>query len=496
MPQRSALIVANDRYNDPGLSQLRAPVHDAETLARVLADPHIGGFQVTIVSNEEEHRLRREIARFFADRHRDDLLLAHLSCHGVKDDNGQLYFATADTELTNLDATAMPADFVNRHMTRSASRRVVLLLDCCYSGAFARGMTPRADSVVDLRDRFEGRGRIVLTASSAMEYAFEDAVMARAEGQPSVFTHAIVQGLETGAADRDGDGYVSVDELYDYVYERVRDVTPKQTPGRWDFDMQGDLLIARNPLRPGFTVLAAPVGSKSPPGHRPTTPLNQDAEPFRRPLSPSTRPGDPPRDSTPPRRSRYVRLVNVTRRHRRGLVAAGGIALVSLIGGALLIPGLRPEQGRQVAAAEGFTVSSPWRLGVQGDGCAVTVAKHGRILASELGSDFTLQMRTTGDFTLSQLTTGCVARVIDGSGKTIDLPVNLRRGTGGDTPVFHSPRGFEVRVTDGNCRTIVFRSSDGSTVSQLSGSDSQQVNQPGEFYVRGGAACNTVVTAM
>jgi hypothetical protein len=249
--KRSALIVANDRYQDLRLRQLRAPTRDAEALARVLSHPDIGNFQVKVVTNEPEHRLRREIAAFFADRERDDLVLAHFSCHGVKDDSGQLYFATPDTELQNLDATAVPADFVNRHMTRSRSRRVVLLLDCCYSGAFARGMLHRADTAVDLGDRFEGRGRIVLTASSAMEYAFEDAELSHAEGQPSVFTRALVQGLHTGDADRDGDGRISVDELYDYVFDQVRAATPKQTPGRWDFELQGDFLIAHSRhLRP------------------------------------------------------------------------------------------------------------------------------------------------------------------------------------------------------------------------------------------------------
>ena len=244
---RSALIVANDRYQDPGLRKLRAPTRDAEALARVLGEPGIGNFDVKVVTNEPEHRLRREIAAFFADRSRDDLLLAHLSCHGVKDDSGQLYFATADTELRNLDATAVPADFVNRHMTRSRSRRIVLLLDCCYSGAFARGMLHRADTAIDLKDRFEGHGRIVLTASSAMEYAFEDADILHGQGRPSLFTRTLVQGLETGDADRDGDGLVSVEELYDYIFDHVRKVTPNQTPGRWNFETQGDLLIARNP---------------------------------------------------------------------------------------------------------------------------------------------------------------------------------------------------------------------------------------------------------
>jgi hypothetical protein len=249
--RRSALIVANDAYEDGGLGRLRAPARDAEALARVLADPAIGGFEVDVISNQPEWRLRRTIGAFFTDRSRDDLLLLHFSCHGVKDDSGQLYFATPDTELANLDATAVPADFVNRHMSRSHSRRIVLLLDCCYSGAFARGMMAKAGTGVELRERFEGRGRIVLTASSAMEYAFEATELARDDGRPSVFTRALVRGLETGEADGDGDGRISVDELYDYVYEQVLSETPKQTPGRWNFEVAGDLLVARSPsVRP------------------------------------------------------------------------------------------------------------------------------------------------------------------------------------------------------------------------------------------------------
>ena len=53
------------------------------------------------------------------------------------------------------------------------------------------------------------------------------------------------QGLETGDADRDQDGLVALDELYDYIYDRVRAATPNQTPGKWAFGVQGELVIAR-----------------------------------------------------------------------------------------------------------------------------------------------------------------------------------------------------------------------------------------------------------
>ena len=155
--------------------------------------------------NEPEHVVRRKLSAFFDNRGLDDLLVLHLSCHGLKDDDGRLYFATADTELDHLEATAIPSEFVNRQMTRSRSRRIVLLLDCCYSGAFAAGMLSRADERVDIKERFDGRGRVVLTASSAMEYSFEGDQLA-GEGKPSVFTSALVRGLATGEADRNQDG--------------------------------------------------------------------------------------------------------------------------------------------------------------------------------------------------------------------------------------------------------------------------------------------------
>ncbi|GLY52975.1 caspase family protein [Lentzea sp. NBRC 102530] len=243
---RHALIIASHVFADPGLSSLRAPAHDAARLSEVLADPRIGGFHVRTLINSSAAEINEAVEDFFADRAPDDLLVLHFSGHGVKDEAGELHFATSSTKLSRLAGTAVSADFVARRMNRSRSRRVVLLLDCCYSGAFGRGMVARAGGAVGLEEQFGGSGRAVITASSAMEYAFEGASVADAsEGEPSVFTSALVEGLETGDADRDQDGHVGLDELYEYVYDRVRRVTPHQTPGKWMLDVRGDLRIAR-----------------------------------------------------------------------------------------------------------------------------------------------------------------------------------------------------------------------------------------------------------
>jgi hypothetical protein len=247
--KRFALIIASSQYADPDLQKLIAPAQDAEALANILKDPNIGSFDVKTLLDEPSYKVNEEIQAFFSDRGREDLLLLYFSCHGIKDEEGQLYFATSNTSRKLLDATAISANFVNRMMFRSRSRRQLLLLDCCYSGAFAKGLVSRADKKIHTGDYFEeGRGRIVLTASDSMQYSFEaDTLNVEVKDPGSIFTRAIIEGLNTGKADLDKDGRISYDELYDYTYDRVIDETPLQKPGKWVFGVEGDVIVARNP---------------------------------------------------------------------------------------------------------------------------------------------------------------------------------------------------------------------------------------------------------
>ena len=170
---RDALIVAVSDYSDRKLRQLRAPAVDAERLAGVLRDPSIGGFRVEVASDVREGELRRRLARFFANRHPDDLLLVHFSCHGVKDDSGELYLAAMDTDSDVLAATGVASGWLNDQIGRCRSKRIVVLLDCCFSGSFPFGSLRRAGEQVNIRDHLGGRGRAVITASNSMEFSYE-----------------------------------------------------------------------------------------------------------------------------------------------------------------------------------------------------------------------------------------------------------------------------------------------------------------------------------
>jgi uncharacterized caspase-like protein len=244
---RHALVVATARYGDSKLQQLRAPAADAEELADVLRDPEKGDFDVEVLVDETHAHLTRTIARFFRDRQPQDLLLLHFSCHGVKDEDGELYLAATDTDLDLLSATGISSSWLNERIGRTRSRRTVVLLDCCFSGSFPSGLRRRGDDV-DAPQQLQGRGRAIITASNAMEYAYEGDEL-KGQGRPSVFTEAVVEGLRSGEADLDQDQLVSIDDLYHYVYDRVRDRTPSQTPSIKS-DLEGPLYLARSTYRP------------------------------------------------------------------------------------------------------------------------------------------------------------------------------------------------------------------------------------------------------
>jgi hypothetical protein len=252
MPSKKfALVIANTEYTDPGLAQLTSPGRDAREFGRVLDSPDLCAFDdVIILINENASRVGETIDHFFSLRKPDDLLILYFSGHGVRDEYGALYLAVQNTNRARLRSTAIKADFIRESMDQSRSRRQVLILDCCNSGAFAQGTKAETGGSIGTAKAFEGTGygRVVLTASDSTQFAWEGDKVIGDEITNSLFTHFLVKGLE-GEADQNWDGKITVDELYDYAYEQVVRRTPKQTPGKWSYRQQGEIFLREN-LKP------------------------------------------------------------------------------------------------------------------------------------------------------------------------------------------------------------------------------------------------------
>jgi EAL domain-containing protein (putative c-di-GMP-specific phosphodiesterase class I) len=229
MTKKIALLIGVSEY-ESGLNLLPAAVKDVKAMQRVLQNSKIGGFdEVKILTNPDTHTMHLEIETFFCGRNKEDILLLYFSGHGIKDDYGRLYFATRITQknLNNqlIKSTAVAANFVHDQMNNSRSKRQIIILDCCFSGAFEPSLILKDDSSVDLQGQLGAEGRVVLASSSSTQYSFEE------QGADiSVYTNYLVEGIETGAGDLDQDGKISARELHKYACDRLEDKSFSMKP--------------------------------------------------------------------------------------------------------------------------------------------------------------------------------------------------------------------------------------------------------------------------
>jgi len=247
-----ALLVGVSKY-EPGLNRLPAAVKDVEAIKQVLETPDIGGFapsNITVLKNPERQIMEETIEQLFANRHRDDLVLLFFSGHGIKDDTNRLYLATSNTRKTKqgdlIRSSAVSASFVHDNMKRSRSKRQVVILDSCFSGAFAEGLLAKNDGTVNIREELGGEGRAVLTSSTSTQFSFE-----QKDSELSVYTKYLIQGIKTGEADLNGDEEISIGELHEYATQKVREANLNMKPEIY-------------PCKEGYTIVLAKVPPENP----------------------------------------------------------------------------------------------------------------------------------------------------------------------------------------------------------------------------------------
>ncbi len=218
-----ALLVGNCIFEkDPhNLPTLKGPHNDLRILEEALTDKEVGLYDpenVITLLDSTRNEILEKLEEFYRNARRDDQLLFYYSGHGRLDNFNNLYLCARDTRTDILIATGISDQIINSMIQHSSSNRNVIILDCCHSGRF-KG--------VDLPRNLTGEGRFVLTSSRARELS-EDAT--DTDG-PSAFTRHLVDALRSGKVDANVDGFVSINEVYDYILPRLKDET-KQIPQR------------------------------------------------------------------------------------------------------------------------------------------------------------------------------------------------------------------------------------------------------------------------
>jgi hypothetical protein len=247
-----ALLIGNSNFAaDAGLNPLNAPTKDVARLHRALVDAESGLFDdrhVRLVTERTWAELVDELDRFFASGQKDDLLLLYYSGHGLLDERNRLFLCARDTRSDRLLSTAVSNTRINEFIDQSAARCIVIVLDCCSSGMFKGG---------DAGQLLAGPGRYIISSTRGSALANDAATPTGT----SLFTEHLVIGLLGAADDINGDGYVDLREIYEYVKVKLTS-TSKQVP-HCRFDGDASVTLARR--RPPVLAKAALPPSKQHP---------------------------------------------------------------------------------------------------------------------------------------------------------------------------------------------------------------------------------------
>ena len=218
-----ALLVGNGTFpKDPhNLPELKGPHNDLRALEDALTHPQVGLFQkedVQVLLDCTKEEIMEAANDFFDSAKRFDQLFFYYSGHGLLDKYNDFYFCTRSTRIDALIPTAISDQVLNSIIRQSISSRVVIVIDCCHSGRF---------KAAAMSENLKGEGRFVITSSRPNELA-EDATEV---DQSSPFTRFVVEALLSSEVDTNKDGYISINELYDYVLPKIYEEN-KQRPCR------------------------------------------------------------------------------------------------------------------------------------------------------------------------------------------------------------------------------------------------------------------------
>jgi hypothetical protein len=250
--KKVALLVGVGTYGN-GLKPLQCPANGVTELKAILEQPDIGAFDEVIpLIDPDVGTMRSRLGEVFSRLTKQDLVLFYFTGHGIKDMTGEFYLTTAQTQLFENGrlnpGTAVEASFVKTVLGNCYAQRKVIILDCCFGAAFAEGFLTMDDGRVDVQADLGGEGWVVLTAATARNYALEQ------EGEPlSVYTRYLVEGLKTGAAAQEGQDYVSVGQLYDYVRGKVETAAPTMEPAIFNGYRGEAIWLARAVINPETT---------------------------------------------------------------------------------------------------------------------------------------------------------------------------------------------------------------------------------------------------
>ncbi len=225
-----AVVVGVARYVH--MPVLKYTDDDAYQIYAFLKSPEGGALpdnQIKVLIDEDATRLNvlKAMREVFLRADENDVVLFYFSGHGLQGAFLPVDFDGFHNKLKHEDIKEIFASTNAKHK--------VCFADACHSGSLSAQKSTELDGLMSKYYKAfqtSSGGTALLVSSKSDEYSLED--MGLRQG---VFSHFLIRGLK-GEADKNKDQIISIQELFDFIFLKVRNYTANaQTPsitGRYD----------------------------------------------------------------------------------------------------------------------------------------------------------------------------------------------------------------------------------------------------------------------
>jgi uncharacterized caspase-like protein len=222
------------------LNRFAFPANDVAELNTLLQTDDFKFDQIITLIDQPKHIIEEKLDIILSKSSFSDFMMIYFSGHGKLNARGDLFLSCRNTKESSLNSTGFKYRHLMEMLEAHSAESVAILLDCCYAGralsGFRGSVSEHINAQVD-----SGRGIFILGASGATQTAEE-----REQDGHGIFTRQIIEGLRTGAADVDGDGQISLNDLAIYVRVEFKRKNVPQLPVVGNYEKSGRLILGSN----------------------------------------------------------------------------------------------------------------------------------------------------------------------------------------------------------------------------------------------------------
>lgn len=201
------------------ITELEGALNSVKKLQSVIvSELGVSEENTLFIYDKNQYEITTEIMEFENNIQKDDVVIFYFCGHGIKVGD-ELWLFTNNTIKKSIEMTALNYNIIIKSLRNSPSKRVLVILDCCNSGA---ALTMGEDNGKDIKKEVICEGEVILCSCAEIESAIQVEIDHELH---CVFTYTFAEVLSKGSTE--SKEFLSVSDIVHLLKEQYEKISGK-----------------------------------------------------------------------------------------------------------------------------------------------------------------------------------------------------------------------------------------------------------------------------